>query len=97
LEKEKKKAAVVRTQKWRLRVKLSNPTDTEINTNMENDEAETCEPEVQEDTLPFTNRMAEHRALKKAKNSLPATPSKKAHLIKKLASSPRCSKILQKP
>ena len=43
---------------------------------------------------PFQNRMAEHRALKRARQSLPNTPAKRARLIEKLATSPGCSKYI---
>ena len=38
--------------------------------------------------------MAEHRTLKRARQSLPNTPTKRARLIEKLVTSPGCSKYI---
>ena len=44
---------------------------------------------------PFSSRWAEYRALKKAKQSLPKTPAKKAKLIQKIVESPSTSRSMK--
>lgn len=66
-----------------------NKSEIEININNQDGQ------EDEDITGPFPNRMAEHRAFKRARQNLPSTPAKRACLVEKLATSPGCSKYLQ--
>ncbi len=65
-----------------MKIKLRDLTSTDDSSEMDTVES------------AFPNRMAENRALRKVKDNLPATPPKRAKLIRTLATSPRCSKHL---
>ena len=66
----KKKKAVVNVQKWRMKVKLSKQKQAKEG--------------KRGSTTPFSNRMAESRALKKTKETLPGTPIRRARIIEKI-------------
>ena len=70
-----KKAAIMRTQAWRLKIKLKQKA-------------------LKESKSPFASKSSEYRAAKKVRESLPKTPEKRAHLVRKIALSPRVSQIL---
>lgn len=109
LVKERKKLAVLNTQKWRLRVKLNAAlsqdeahdvtpsSDTAAAVNHPADTASPSTGPVHELTsTPFSSRSTEKRALSKVRSTLPSTPMKRAYIIEKLVSSPRSSQILAK-
>ena len=48
----------------------------------------------QSKSSPFPSRWSEYRQVKKVKEALPATPTKKAHVLAKLTRSPRTHQIL---
>jgi len=58
LNETKKKNAVIRTQKWRMKIKLRDLTSTDDSSEMDTVES------------AFPNRMAENRALRKVKDNL---------------------------
>ena len=66
-----------RTKQWRLRVKL-HETEPEASTSNSN---------------PFSSRQSEYRAVRKVKGRLPETPRRRAHVLKRLAESPRTSQL----
>lgn len=75
----KKKKAIITTQKWRMRIKLLERKDDAVeSTNQE----------------PFKCRQTKFRAVKRAKQSLPQTPMRRASIVKKLTESPSTNKIL---
>ena len=51
---------------------------------------------LKESKSPFASKSSEYRAAKKVRESLPKTPEKRAHLVRKIALSPRVSQILNK-
>lgn len=74
LEEAKKKAATLRTQRWRLRVRLcSSDRATQSSSSVDN---------------AFRSSSTEKRAVKKAKSSLPTTPRRKNQVLRKLIQSP---------
>ena len=89
-EKLKKEKAVIRTQKWRMRIQLKTGNNSETGSADGRENSETESPNAK-----FKNRMAENRAIRKVKEKLPKTPKKRAIIIQKLADSPSCSKFLK--
>ena len=85
LKAEKKKIAVLRTQAWRLRLRL-----VEESTNRRTKETEA------KASSGFTSYSAERRTLRKVKDVLPQTPMKKARVIECISRSQNTSKILEK-
>ena len=76
--KAKRKAAIMRTLTWRMKKKLENRENAD----------------VQQSNSPFSSKSTEYRATKKVRKSLPETPEKRAHLVQKMANSPRVKQIL---
>ncbi|XP_077869847.1 uncharacterized protein LOC144362389 [Saccoglossus kowalevskii] len=85
-DREKRKIAVLRTQSWRLRVKLQEKKSIGNEKTPKN---------MKKRTSPFSSRTTEFRAVKKVKSSLPKTPSRRSRVIEKLVQSPNTRKILE--
>ena len=85
---EQKKTAVKRTQNWRLKIKLQRSAESRSPDKEKKSPAELASP--------YTSRWTEARATRKAKQSLPETPQKRAYLVTKLMDSPRTSQILSR-
>ena len=85
---QEKKAAKERTQRWRMKIKLSKNNPVSTCTDREN--SNTVETEKSE----CPSRWAVYRSTKKVKKALPKTPVKKAAVLKKLLQSPNTAKCL---
>ncbi|CAC5424533.1 unnamed protein product [Mytilus coruscus] len=92
LENEINKRAVLRTQNWRLKIKL---TETELDNSSNN---KRTADEDDDDTIspPGSSRSSEWRSTKKAKAAMPETPRRKSRVLTKLINSPRTRKELEK-
>ncbi len=86
-EEQRRKLAVQRTQLWRIRVKLLENKTSPVH-------ASGPDSENEQPISPFGSPSSEKRATRKAKESLPRTPMKRARVVEKLMNSPRTSKIL---
>lgn len=84
LIKAKKENAKLNMNAWRLRIKLNESEKQSQEMSSEHSKHS-----------PFASRTTENRAIKRAKDKLPKTPQKKAHIIQKLTESPNTSKILE--
>ncbi len=78
----KKQNAVLRTQAWRLRVKLT------ATSNIVREDQATSE------VFPFSSYSAERRTINRVKRLLSPTPTKKAKVIESISKLPTTSKIL---
>ncbi len=78
----KKQNTVLRTQAWRLRVKLA------ATSNM------VCEDQAMSEVFPFSSYSAERRTIDRVTQLLPQTPTKRAKVIESISKSLTTSKIL---
>lgn len=88
----KRKQNVLKVQKWRMRIRLeekekaSNKVTHDLTKSAEDGSAE----------VVFGSRSTEHRAVKRAKAGMPATPRRKSRILEKLIESPRTCRYLEK-
>ena len=92
INKEKKEIAKLRTQKWRMKIKLANMTD-EISSDATGSSSDVNSPCASKGTE--LSRWTIYRWTKQVKESLPKTPEKRISIIEKISDSPITSSRLK--
>jgi hypothetical protein len=101
LESHKRQKAVLKTQKWRMKIKLaesknnaSTCTTRDDNNNDSTESKNDSATENSNDDVTSPSRWALYRAKKKVLKNFPETPDKKAAIIESVIDSPRTANIL---